>query len=144
VALDIGDLDTSSGALIVRQGKGGKKRVTALGAKTRREVLRYLRLRGETREGDPLWVTDEGTRLTYAGLRQIVRRRACKAGVLEPSLHDFRRAFCLACLRGGVDLVSLQRLMGHADLSLISRYAQQVEDDLIQAHRKGGPVDRLM
>jgi integrase/recombinase XerD len=75
----------------------------------------------------------------------VVRRRALKAGLdKEPSLHSFRRAFAIGALRGGVDLMSLQRLLGHADLSVIRRYLAQTEDDLQAAHRKGSPVDNLL
>ncbi|NLF02023.1 MAG: site-specific integrase, partial [Anaerolineales bacterium] len=61
-----------------------------------------------------------------------------------PTLHSFRRAFALACLRNGIDVYSLQRLMGHADLSVLRRYLAQTEADLQQAHAQGGPVDRLL
>lgn len=138
VALDVADVNLSSGAVIIRQGKGRKFRTTFLGAKTRRELVRYLRHREDT---GPLWVTIEGTRLKYAGLRQIVRRRAVKAGVPVPSLHSFRRAFALTCLRAGMDVYSLQRLMGHSDLSVLRRYLQQTEADLREAHARSGPVD---
>jgi len=130
-------------AVAVQRGKGGKPRAVFLGAKSRRAVLRYLRKRGSPEAG-PLWVTVTGGRLTYSGLRQIVRRRAVAADVPVPSLHSFRRAFALACLRNGVDLVSLQRMLGHADLSVIRRYLAQTTEDLQEAHRKGGPVDRLL
>jgi len=96
-------------------------------------------------EGDgALWQTDEGARLTYAGLRQIVRRRAVAAKVPVPALHSFRRAFALLCLRNGIDVYSLQRLMGHADLSVLHRYLAQTNSDLADAHRRSGPVDRLL
>lgn len=85
-----------------------------------------------------------GDRLTYSGLRQVMRRRAIAAGVPVPSLHSFRRAFALACLRGGMDVYSLQRLMGHADLTVLRRYLLQTEGDLQVAHAKSGPVDRLL
>jgi integrase/recombinase XerD len=106
--------------------------------------MRYLRYRSVNSDTEPLWVTVEGKRLTYGGLRHIVERRARRAGVKMPGLHSFRRAFALACLRGGVDLISLQRLMGHSDLSVLQRYLAQVEGDLQAAHAKGGPVDRLL
>ena len=143
VALDVIDLDTTSGAVAVQRGKGGKSRTVFLGAKSRRAVLSYLRKRRHPEAG-PLWVTVTGGRLTYSGLRQIVRRRAVAADVPMPSLHSFRRAFALACLRNGVGLVSLQRMLGHADLSVIRRYLAQTTEDLQEAHRKGGPVDRLL
>jgi site-specific recombinase XerD len=144
VALDVGDVNLTTGAVLVRQGKGGRPRSVFVGAKSRRALARYLRLRPETQPGDPLWLTVESTRLTYSGLRQIVRRRAARAGVPVPSLHSFRRAFALSMLRAGADLVSLSRLLGHSGLDLIRRYARQVQDDLADVHRRSGPVDRML
>jgi site-specific recombinase XerD len=143
-ALNLGDVNLATGTVVVRQGKGGKCRTVFMGAKTRREVQRYLRLRGDLAPRDPLWATVSGFRLTVAGLRQMMRRRGERIGLPEPGLHTFRRAFALACLRNGVDLISLQRLMGHADLSVIRRYLAQTEADLAAAHQKGGPVDNLL
>lgn len=142
-ALNLGDLDIVSGALTVRRGKGGKFRVAFLGAKARREVLRYLAYR-QAGPMSPLWATREGMRLSYTGLRDIVRRRAEEAGVPAPTLHSFRRGFALMALRNGVDLISLQRLLGHADLSVIRRYLAQTEGDLQAAHAKASPVDKWL
>jgi integrase/recombinase XerD len=89
-------------------------------------------------------VTPEGGRLTYAGLRSIVRRRARAAGLSVPSLHSFRRAFALGMLKGGADILSISRLLGHADLSLPQRYIRQMVDDLAAVHRRAGPVDKLL
>jgi len=47
-------------------------------------------------------------------------------------------------LRGGADIVSLSRLMGHANVSLIMRYAKQAPEDLLAAHQRAGPVDKLL
>jgi len=144
VALDVGDVDISTGAVTVRRGKGGKARVTFLGAKTRRELLRYLRHRPNASPSAPLWITAEGERLAYWGLRQIMRRRAEAAGVKTPSLHSFRRAFAILSLRGGMDLETLRRLLGHSDLSVIKRYLAQTREDLRQVHERSGPVDNLL
>lgn len=143
-ALDVGDVDLNTGGVLVRSGKGRKPRVTFIGPKTRRALVRYLRYRGEVGDKAPLWVTRDGTRLSYGGTREVLRRRAKRAGVPEPSLHSFRRGFALASLRAGMDLVSLQRLLGHADLSVIKRYLAQTEGDLQDAHREASPVERLL
>ncbi len=142
VALDLGDVNLTTGAVLIRAGKGGKFRTVFLGVRARRELLRYLRRRGE--DAGALWVTPTGNRLTAAGLRQVMRRRGHAAGVRVPSLHSFRRAFALACLRGGMDVYSLQKLMGHADLSVLRRYLAQTEADLQAAHAKSGPVNHLL
>jgi integrase len=86
-------------------------------------------------------MTREGERLTYWGLRQIVRRRAELAGVAEPGLHDFRRAFCLSQLQAGVPETIIARLMGHTTTQLIARYARQTGTNL-QEHYTS-PVDDL-
>jgi site-specific recombinase XerD len=118
IGVDVGDLDLRSGAVLVRHGKGRKTRSVFLGGKARRALAQYLR----TREGEgPLFTGLHGERLRYESLRDIVRRRAEAAGIPAPTLHSFRRAFALLSLRNGVDVYSLQRLMGHADLSVLRR-----------------------
>jgi len=144
ISLNAGDVNLADGSIMVRCGKGGKPRSVFLGAKSRVQLARYLRFRPDIRPSDALWTAHDRGRLTYAGLREIVRRLATKAGIPEPGLHSFRRAFALACLRNGVDLVSLQRLMGHTDLTVLRRYLAQNTDDLADAHRRGGPVDCLL
>ena len=145
VSLDVGDINLADGSVMVREGKGGKSRVAFLGTKSRKELMRYMRHRGDVGLGDPLWISVRGgRRLSYWGLRQIIRRRAEKAGVDAPMLHSFRRAFALLCLRNGADIYSLQKLMGHSDLTVLRRYLKQTEDDLREAHRKAGPVDNLL
>ncbi|MCD4672433.1 MAG: tyrosine-type recombinase/integrase [Anaerolineaceae bacterium] len=133
------DLNFTTGAIKIRNGKGQKDRIVFLGKKARRQVRKYLK-KMEVPNG-PLWLTHFGTQLTYPGLRQIMRRRAEQASVPVPSLHAFRRIFALTCLRNGMDVFSLQRLMGHADLQVLRRYLAQTEDDLKQTHHRTSPVD---
>lgn len=144
LALNLEDLSLDTGAIVVHRGKGGKFRTAFLGHKALRATLDYLRHRQDVAPTSPLWVTCAGGRLTYWGLRQILRRRAERAGVPAPSPHDFRRAFALVSLRNGVDLISLQRLLGHSDLSVIRRYLAQTDEDLRSAHAKAGPVDKWL
>lgn len=143
IAMDIDDLDQRGGSIIIPHGKGNKRRVVFLGKKALRAALRYLRRRIEASPDAPLWATDEGERFTYSGLRMLVRRRAVQAGVPVPNLHAFRRAFALTSLRAGMDVYSLQRLMGHADLTMLRRYLAQTQGDLAAAHARASPVDRL-
>lgn len=140
-AMDIGDFDDVTGGILIRQGKGHKPRTVYLGKKSRKAVRQYLRMRQD--DSLALWVTDLKGRLTYWGLKDIIRRRSNEAGVEKPKVHDFRRAFALNMLRAGVDVYSLQLLMGHEDLQILRRYLKQNEQDTEQAHRMGSPVDRM-
>jgi integrase/recombinase XerD len=144
LALSVGDLDLQTGALSLRLTKGKRPRTVFVGRTALREVSRYLRGRADAAPADPLWVTRDGARLRYSGLVSLLRRRARAARVPAPMPHAFRRAFALASLRQGMDVVSLQRLLGHADLSVISRYTKQTKEDLRAVHEEHGPVDSLL
>jgi site-specific recombinase XerD len=139
IKMKLEDLNQFTGEVLVHHAKGGKYRYVFLGKNSRKAVRAYLILRSDI--SDSLWVTNQGEQITYWGLREIVRRRALKANIKQPSLHSFRRAFALQMLRAGVDVFSLQKLMGHADLQVLRRYLAQTTDDIAQAHRIGSPVD---
>lgn len=145
IALAIGDFDPASGALVIRQGKGRKGRVVFVGAQARKAVLAYLRTRPQAGADDPLFASlRTGERLTYQGLREVIRRRAKSAGVRPPALHAFRRSFALLSLANGMDVFTLQKLMGHSDLGVLRRYLKQTQEHLREAHAEHGPVDRLL
>lgn len=127
LALNIEDANLLTGEIHVRCGKGGKPRTVYIGRTTRRAIRAYLRAR---RDNYPyLWLTKDGDRLTYWGLRAMLKRRANDAGIPAPHPHAFRRAFALNMLRSGVDVFTLQRLMGHADLQVLRRYLALTDAD---------------
>lgn len=144
-ALTIGDVDIREGVITVKMGKGKRDRLVFLGAKSKKAVLRYLLERENTEPTEPLWVSEDGgAGLTHWGVRMLLDRLATRAGVEDVSPHKFRRTFCLWSLRAGMDVVSLSRIMGHEDTSLIRRYAAQLTDDLRTAHAKHGAVDSML
>jgi site-specific recombinase XerD len=139
-ALKQADINLSTGSVLVRAGKGHKRRVVFIQSRARIAISKYLRV---VKTGDFLWQAADGTPLKYSGLRQIIRRRAAQAGIACPSLHSFRRAFAINALRNGMDLISLQRLLGHANLAVIYRYLAMIDDDLSDAHAAASPVKNL-
>lgn len=142
LALDRQNVDQLTGDVLIRKSKSRKPRTVFIGRQARRALRSYLKLRDDLARA--LYVTDEGERLKMAGLRQMMIRRAARAGVPTPPLHSFRRAFALAMNRAGVDLLTIARLLGHSDLSLLDRYIKQTGEDLRGAHERGGPVDGLL
>ncbi len=138
VKLEDANLDT--GEVIIRYGKGCKSRTVFLGRITRGAVSAYLRERSD--HCPALFVSKSGDYLTYDGLLQLLERRWKKAKLAKrPRPHDFRRAFALNMLRNGVDVFSLQRLLGHSDLQVMRRYLAQNNTDIQAAHLRGSPVD---
>ncbi len=139
LSVQLEDINQVSGEIIIRHGKGGKYRSVFLGTSARKAVRAYLRNRSDYCEA--LWVSVSDEPLIYWGLREIVRRRSKTAKVDTPSLHSFRRAFAINMLRAGVDVFSLQKLIGYADLRVLRRYLTQTIGDIVQAHGFEGPVD---
>lgn len=143
VALSIRDVDLITGAVTVQHGKGDKRRVVFLAQKSRKELRRYLKTRDMLSDSDPLFISDNDDRLTFSGLRGIIRRRSAQAGLPEPGLHDFRRAFALTMLRNGSDILTVLRLLGHSSLSVTQRYLALVDEDLLLIHDRTSPGNLL-
>lgn len=144
VALDVGDV-AADGTVTVRQGKGGKDRVTFLGAAAHKAMRRYLMSRSSAQPSEPLWLSGTtGERLTQSGLRQVLERIGRASEVENCHAHTFRRTFAIWSLRAGMDIFALQRLMGHADLAVLRRYLDQNRADLEAAHAAHGAVDALL
>jgi site-specific recombinase XerD len=47
-------------------------------------------------------------------------------------------------LCAGINHLHLQSLMGHSTLKQTGKYVELVDDDLQNAHREHGPVDRFL
>lgn len=139
VKMNVGDLDIDTGSINVLWTKNHKRRSVFLAPEARKEVIRYLRILPDRKRTSPLWVTKEGTRLTYNGLREIIRRLSAKAGIQEPSPHDFRRAFALQCRRNGMGEIDLMRIMGESSTQVLSRYVDFDDEDLRKAHENSRP-----
>ena len=143
LAINLEDLDLAQGQVLIRRGKGHKPRMVFIEATCRKAIAAYTRHLATDEPSAPLWRTSAGERLTYEGLRDIVRRLAKAAGIKAPTLHAFRRTFAITALRNGMDVFALQRLMGHADLTVLRRYLAQTDEDLKLAHRKHSPAESL-
>lgn len=145
LALNVGDLNMQTGALRVVRGKGGKTRVTFVGARTRRALARYLATRPAAVADDPLFTTlTTNTRIAFFGLQSLLRRLGAAAGVTPTGAHRFRRTFALQSLRAGMPIPQLAALMGHEGLAVLQRYLRLLEDDLQAAHDAHGAVDSML
>lgn len=144
IALNVGHVDLKNGTVTIEDGKGQKGRVTHIGTKTRKAVLRYLLERGRPGDDAPLFAGEKrGGRLTLSGIVQLMQRLQAKSGVTEVSAHKFRRTMAITCLRNGMNVHVLAKLLGHADIGILRQYLDIAQSDTAAAHKQSGPVDNL-
>ena len=140
INLNWADVDIQTGLVRVHMGKGRKDRSAVIGAKTRRALLKYRRTLSD-RNG-VLFQTDEGGRFSGNGLMMVFRRLAKRTGI-NFSAHALRRTFAILSLRAGMNALHLQNLGGWSDLEMVQRYAQMVDEDLLQEHHAHSPIEKL-
>lgn len=134
VALDVGDVDLDSGAVVVRRGKGGKSRTSYLPSSGIPYVAWWLELRHRARvETDAVFLrlskSDRvlSDRLTDQAVLYILDQRGKAAGLESFTPHDFRRTFCSDLLDSGVDIVTVQKLAGHSNPTTTAKYDRRGE-----------------
>jgi len=108
-------------------GKGKRERLIPIGRHAIAAVQDYLtNLRPSLvsiHSGNFLLLSKSGHPLSRITVWRIFKSYARRVGLPESVVvHDMRRAYATHLLEGGCDLASLQRLLGHADLSTTQRY----------------------
>ncbi|NES24964.1 MAG: site-specific integrase [Symploca sp. SIO3E6] len=132
VKLNIRDFNSETGALQVIDAKGGKDRTVYLPQSAIPFVTSWLTVRGY-QPGALLCPVRKGgevqlRRMTPQALLLIIQKRAQEAGVESFSPHDFRRTFCSDLLDAGIDIVTVQKLAGHASPVTTAKYDRRGEE----------------
>lgn len=144
-AIDLGDVTRDDGGALVRvrHGKGGKERIVPLGGKAVLAIERWLVLRPELRPRDQaLFVNGRGGRLTPRSVQRHLAAEAQRLGLDGVTPHALRHSFATHLLDGGVDLRSIQELLGHASLSSTQIYTKLSLDHLMKVYDGAHPHAR--
>jgi integrase/recombinase XerD len=141
--LRLADLDGDERLLRVL-GKGARERLVPFGGAAERALRRYLcdvRVRLDRGAGEGrLFLNQRGKPLTRMAVWHLVREGAAKAGIRKSvSPHTLRHTFATHLLEGGADLVAVQELLGHADISTTQIYTHLDRDYLRDVHRRYHP-----
>ncbi len=131
--------------LIVRAGKGRKRRYIPLGAVDADVLQDWLDLRKKIVGSDEealiisLDHRTRGSRLSTRGARYIVNKYLKNVGLKKPgrSCHALRHSAATWLLEAGVPMQAIADLLGHSSLDITAIYARVVD------HRKYTPGDVL-
>jgi integrase/recombinase XerD len=121
--LRVADIDSARMFVIVRQGKGRKDRLVPLSQRLLTELRAYWRV---YQPRTWLFPGVSSNRPLHAGtVQRMMQRTRRSAGIDKPAtLHTLRHSFATHLHEAGVDLVTLQKLLGH----------QSIESTLLYLH----------
>jgi len=138
-------LDLEQGYVRVR-GKGDKERITPFAAVAGEKIQAYLTgkrallLKRTANPTDFLFLNHQGDPITRQAFWQTLKKAALQAGIsARLSPHVLRHSFATHLLQAGMNLRSLQMLLGHSDLSTTQIYAHVSPEHLKASHRKFHP-----
>src|SRR6266487_3069507 len=146
LALAENDLDPRRGSLLVRNGKGGRRREVGMDEWGWEQLRPWLSARAELPVGLLFCIIDGPTRgrpWSSAAVRSQLRRTAANAGVRRRfAPHQLRHAHAIELAREGVSLNVIQRQLGHANLGTTSIYLQgiDIEEIISTVHARRAPM----
>ena len=143
-SLDLSDVCSERGTILVRSGKGHKQRIVHMGNRCQKAVWRWATMFRYSHT-DRLFVSRQGEPLEARGVKMLVKRLCQRAGISGGrGCHRLRHTFAIEFLRAGGDSMTLQHLLGHSSLEMVRRYLGSLNsEDAVKAHKRYSPADNM-
>lgn len=134
VSLNLTDVHPEQCVVVCPGRRAGSRheRTLPLSEHTLAALRRYLDearppMAGRHPEEQALFLNHHGERLTRQGFWLIIKGYARQAGITDLTPHRLRHSFAVLMLREGMELRSVQALLGHAHISTTQVYSQVAE-----------------
>ena len=139
-ALNIEDIDFDDGSARIMGGKGDKDRLVLFTQRTLARLQGWLPIRERLQPDDvgACFLNRRGRRLQPRGVQRMMDALAEEAGLLKGKLtpHVLRHNFATGLLERGADLVTIQRLMGHATIATTRVYLEISDQTLREVYHR--------
>lgn len=143
VGLNLSDI---RGDRICVLGKGNKERIIYLNAACQNAIEDWLEVRSHSGAADPyaLFISRKHTRLTKDGVHYMLKQRFTAAGLdsSKYSAHKLRHTAATLMLQNGVDVRTLQEVLGHEHLNTTQIYTH-VDSDALQNAAQSNPLGQI-
>lgn len=132
-------LDRDHASIIVRDGKGGKKRGVRMGSALRQHLADYIQWKEEVGESTsgraPLFVSSRKGPLTRTAVYRIFRKHADAVGIPKRfSIHSCRHTYASLLYRASdFNLRLVQKQLGHRSIQTTQIYADVLNEDAVVA-----------
>lgn len=127
-------------------GKGNKERIVYLNDATADAINQYLTVRKNMAAVDrsALFLSSRRTRVTREGLHAMVKKALLKAGLdsSKYSAHKLRHTAATLMLSNGVDVRTLQEILGHENLNTTQIYTH-VDNTELRIAAQANPLGKF-
>lgn len=139
INLKLGDIDFERMSIHIRQSKYKKDRIVPLSRVMAKGLKKYLRA-----ENPHIWLFNGkqlGSKYSTKGLSWIMRETLKKTTIKKQvNLHSLRHSYATHLLEEGLNIVTLQELLGHSNITTTMIYLHVAQCQHIQAH---SPLDTM-
>ena len=139
VGLDISDINGDTLRVL---GKGGKERIVYLNTACLDAIAGYMEVRQNTAAStNALFISSRRTRISRSTVHELVKKHLSAAGIdsTQYSSHKLRHTAATLMLQNGVDVRTLQELLGHEHLNTTQIYTH-VENSSLKDAAERSPL----
>jgi integrase/recombinase XerD len=141
VNIKLGDIHFDAGFIRVL-GKGSKERIVPVNLRALEKIKNYSEKERpgilKKKQSPYLFVTRTGRSMTRQRFWQTLKAIGKQSGI-ELSPHTIRHCFATHLLEGGADLRSLQKMLGHSDISTTQIYTKVTTDRIKKVYKTYHP-----
>ena len=127
-------------------GKGNKERIVYFGSSCRKALDAYLEERNKMTLTDnrALFGSRNGNRISVTAVHRLVDKALLKAGLdtTQFSAHKLRHTAATMMLSGGVDVKTVQEVLGHENLNTTQIYTH-IENTELKLAAEANPLSKL-
>lgn len=127
-------------------GKGNKERIVYFGTACRKAIDAYLMERNQKVLSDnrALFGSRDGNRISVTAVHRLVKKALLQAGLdsTQFSAHKLRHTAATMMLSGGVDVRTVQEVLGHENLNTTQIYTH-IENTELKVAAEANPLSKL-
>lgn len=127
-------------------GKGNKERFVYFGSACRKAIDAYLLERNQKvlTDNRALFGSRDGNRISVSAVHRLVKKALLQAGLdsTQFSAHKLRHTAATMMLSGGVDVKTVQEVLGHENLNTTQIYTH-IENTELKVAAEANPLSKL-
>lgn len=127
-------------------GKGNKERIVYFGSACRKAIDQYMEVRNKQilTDNRALFGSQKGNRITVTAVHRLVKKALLQAGLdsTQFSAHKLRHTAATMMLSGGVDVKTVQEVLGHENLNTTQIYTH-IENTELKIAAEANPLSKL-